>query len=100
MTTQVLKKSIHYIEPLKLDFYLLSYPFIAGLIDGDGTYRHRVKNGEIVLTGHLDDLSLFSQLANQLGGQIRSVPNTLVIRLMINKTNCKGGALTFTEGKC
>jgi hypothetical protein len=91
-------KSIHYIEPLKIDTsYSLPYSFIAGLVDGDGSCKNGATTGEIRVSAHVEDLPLLSQLFYQLGGEIRldGRKNNRGIYISLNNTNCKHGAAGF-----
>jgi hypothetical protein len=98
VTTQALTKSKHYIEPIHSDDYgLLSYSFIAGLVDGDGSCRNGATTGEIRIFAHPDDLPLLSQLFHQLGGELRRDGRKINrgIFISLNNTNCKHGAVGF-----
>nr|AOC61558.1 putative LAGLIDADG homing endonuclease [Gloeotilopsis planctonica] len=75
----------------------LTYPFLAGLIDGDGHIRSYALTGEIEITMHLEDLALLEQLKNQFEGAIRPVPNKKAARFVLNAKNAKNGKQTLVD---
>jgi hypothetical protein len=79
----------------------LSFPFLAGLLDGDGHIIPRKSSGEIRLVGHQLDLALFSQLQQQLGGEVRKEAKKQAIRYFLNMKNaknCKDGLIALVNG--
>lgn len=76
---------------LKVEAPQLTFPLLAGLIDGDGHIIPRKYSGEIRLVGHQLDLPLFSQLQKQFGGEVRKEAKKKAIRFFLNIKNASGG---------
>jgi hypothetical protein len=80
---------------------VLTYPFLAGLIDGDGFLVSYSSTGEYMVTMHSEDAALLEQLQNQFGGDIRKVPYKKAVRFHLNQKNSKCGKdtlLLLTKG--
>lgn len=75
----------------------LSYPFLAGLIDGDGFLRSYKNTSEVTITFHEIDKPFANQLQAQLGGDVRTVPNKKAVRLFLNSKNAISGKQTLLE---
>ena len=75
-----------------------TFPFLAGLFDGDGTIRIYKSTGEYVITTHQEDLALLEQLENQFGGVIRKVANKKANRWIPNLSGI-GKTLSSMEFK-
>jgi LAGLIDADG-like domain len=74
-----------------------TFPFLAGLFDGDGTIRIYKSTGEYIVTTHQEDLALLEQLESQFGGAIRKVANKKANRWILNSKNAKNGRQTLVE---
>lgn len=74
-----------------------TFPFLAGLFDGDGTIRIYKSTGEYDVTTHQEDLALLEQLQSQFGGAIRKVANKKAVRWILNSKNAKNGRQTLVE---
>lgn len=72
----------------------LSYPFIAGLVDGKGLIVASKSTGSYKLTARAEDHILFSQLQKQFGGVIRKSSES-TISYSLNYQNSLNGRLTI-----
>lgn len=76
--------------------YLMTYPFLAGLIDGDGHIITYTFTGEFRIAGPLADRPLFNQLVSLFGGSIHK-GNNLSICYRLNAKNAKKGKSTLLD---
>ena len=76
---------------------LFTYSYIAGLIDGDGFIRVYKNTGEYVVTMHLEDQPLLSQLIEQFGGYTQKVLNKNSIRWHLNAKTALNGKKTLVD---
>lgn len=75
----------------------LSYPFLAGLLDGDGFIRTSKFTGEYVFTMHLEDKPFLQEIKSQFGGNIRKVIDKKACRLTINAKTAINGKTSIFE---
>jgi len=78
----------------------LTYPFLAGVLDGDGFIRTYKNTGEYEITMHAIDMHFLNQLKIQFGGTIRKVLHKNALRYVLNAKNAldKNTLLTLTNG--
>nr|YP_025793.1 putative site-specific DNA endonuclease [Tupiella akineta]AAQ18752.1 putative site-specific DNA endonuclease [Tupiella akineta] len=75
----------------------MSYPFIAGLIDGDGHIVVFKNTGEYVITMHIEDELFLNELQQQFGGYLKKVANKKAMRFHLNAKTAINGKDTLVE---
>lgn len=75
----------------------ISFPFIVGLLDGDGFIRTYKHTGEYELTMHVEDEPLLLELKQQFGGYIQKVLNKNAVRSHLNAKTALNGRETLID---